>query len=239
AFRIPLIPADQDTDIARVHGEIAEAEIAWSEIKLLVVERIVRDMHLAISPGERSIVFDHGGGVVIDARRAPLKQGSDNRDMLLLRNARYLLRRRSGNWLSEIEECMVFALAKILGAKKLGQADNIGAGARSFANPVSRLIEIGVGVRGAGHLHQSDAKIVLTVRHGKAFLPRDAKDPPRRRVLLNKIPMRRSGLFENQNRRGYGGGPQATLVAHSRLRDVGGANNFVGDAIRLFFLVTA
>ena len=57
--------------------ESLEPEIAGSEIELLVIERIVGDVHLAIDAGQPAVFLEDGGGVVIDPGRAPLEQGSD------------------------------------------------------------------------------------------------------------------------------------------------------------------
>ena len=46
-----------------------------------------------------------------------------------------------------------------------------------------------------------------------------------------------SSLVEDQHRGRDHRGPQAALVAHAALGDVGGADDFVGDAVNLFFLV--
>src|SRR5262249_40658280 len=55
AFGIPLVPADERANFAFARVECLIAEIAGSEIKLLVIERIVGDVHLAIEALERSI----------------------------------------------------------------------------------------------------------------------------------------------------------------------------------------
>src|ERR1700761_3260338 len=55
AFGIPLVPADEGPDLAHGGVEGLEAEVAGGEVELLVVERIVGDVHLAIHAGQRSI----------------------------------------------------------------------------------------------------------------------------------------------------------------------------------------
>src|SRR5580693_9044092 len=44
-------------------------------------------------------------------------------------------------------------------------------------------------------------------------------------------------LIEDQHRRGDYCGPEAALIAYCGLGDVGGADDFIGEAIDLFFLV--
>src|SRR6185436_12584721 len=43
---IPLVPADERPDASVLRVERLEAEVARGEIELLVIERIVRDVHL-------------------------------------------------------------------------------------------------------------------------------------------------------------------------------------------------
>jgi hypothetical protein len=51
---------------------------------------------------------------------------------------------------------MVLALAKILGAEKLGQADDPGSFGGGFANKRNSLCHVLLGERGATHLNQAD-----------------------------------------------------------------------------------
>ncbi len=75
---IPLVPTDQHADAPERRVEIAEAQIARSEIELLVVQRIVRDVHLAVQAQQRAVGVQHGSGVVIEPGGAPLEQTGNN-----------------------------------------------------------------------------------------------------------------------------------------------------------------
>ena len=55
AFGIPLIPADERAEFSGGGVEGLEAEIAGSEIKLFVVERIVGNVHLAVDAAQRAV----------------------------------------------------------------------------------------------------------------------------------------------------------------------------------------
>src|SRR5207249_1591462 len=48
AFGIPLVPADADADARELRLPREEAKVARREVKLLVVSRVVRNVHLAI-----------------------------------------------------------------------------------------------------------------------------------------------------------------------------------------------
>ncbi len=52
---------------------------------------------------------------------------------------------------------MVFALAEVLGAEELGEADEFGALAGGFVDALGGLVEVEAGVRVAGHLDEGDA----------------------------------------------------------------------------------
>ena len=51
---------------------------------------------------------------------------------------------------------MVFALAEVLGAEELGEADDVGAGVGGLADEGGGLVEVGCRVGGAGHLDEGD-----------------------------------------------------------------------------------
>ncbi len=98
AFRVPLIPANQGADAAkarfktgaktrakaRIHG--LKAQVARREVVLLEVERIVRDVHLAIDADDVAGGIERDRGVVIKTRSAALKERGNDRDA---RFARY------------------------------------------------------------------------------------------------------------------------------------------------------
>src|SRR6185312_16248992 len=54
AFRVPLVPADESPDPPRLDVEGLEAEVARREVELLVEQRVVRDVHLAVEPRDRA-----------------------------------------------------------------------------------------------------------------------------------------------------------------------------------------
>src|SRR3954453_1788216 len=84
-FWIPLVPADERAHAAVIGIEGFEAEIARSEVELLVIERIVGDVHLAVEPEDLALGIDHPRCIVINAPCALLKNGGDDGDLRLLR----------------------------------------------------------------------------------------------------------------------------------------------------------
>src|SRR5580693_8723813 len=85
-FGIPLIPANLDADFSVLGIEIWKSKIARREIKFLVVERIIGDVHLAVFAEEAAVSIDHRACVVIHTGRAALKKRSDDDYFFLFRN---------------------------------------------------------------------------------------------------------------------------------------------------------
>ncbi len=80
AFGVPLVPADEGADGAGGGAGGFEAEVAGGEVELLVVERVVGDVHLAVEVGDAAVLFDGDGGVVVEAGGAALEEAGDEDD---------------------------------------------------------------------------------------------------------------------------------------------------------------
>ena len=100
-----------------------------------------------------------GGGVVIEPGGAAFEERRDDDDLLFAGDCAEAFGAGAGDGFGEIEERGVFALAEILCAKELGQADDVRALARRLADAVGGLIEVRIGIGAAGHLDQADAVI--------------------------------------------------------------------------------
>ena len=134
-----------------------EAEVAGGEVELLVVERVVGDVHLAVGVGDAAVFFDGDGGVVIEAGGAAFEEAGDEDDAGFAADAGEGVGGGAGNGFGEAEEGVVFALAEVLGAEELGEADELGALAGGFVDALGGLVQIELGVGGAGHLDEGDA----------------------------------------------------------------------------------
>src|SRR5262245_9739156 len=116
-LRIPLVPAHENAERADRRIERAESEIAWREVELLVVTRIVGNVHLAVlADGAARAVHDYRR-VVIETRRPRLEQRQHERYVELLRECLEFLRRRSRYPFSEVEETRVLALTEVTRTK--------------------------------------------------------------------------------------------------------------------------
>ena len=121
-FRIPLIPAHADADPRKFRVPRQKPEVARSEVELLVIKRVVGNVHLAILAEIGAVGVDDRRCVVVNARRAPLEKRSNDHDVELLRQRLQLLSRRPGNRLGKIEIFVILNLAEIHRAKELLQA---------------------------------------------------------------------------------------------------------------------
>ncbi len=167
---IPLIPANLHADFSVLCVEIRKSEIAGSEIKFFVIERVVGNVHLAIFAEIAAIGIDDRARVVIHAGSAPLKKGSHDDDFFLFRNFSESRGRGTRNRLGKIEKLGVFFAAEIFAAKKLVHAHDLRAARGSFANLFDRALEIFFRIRRRAHLNQADGKFIvhkiILTRHG-------------------------------------------------------------------------
>src|SRR6476661_681185 len=67
-FGIPLVPANADSYFAMLGVPRLKPKVAGGEIKFLVIERIVWNVHLAVLAEQLAVRVDDCGGVVINAR---------------------------------------------------------------------------------------------------------------------------------------------------------------------------
>ena len=81
--------------------------------------------------------------------------------------------RRGGTWsrnrLRQVEEANVLALAKILGAKKLRQTDDVRSESCSLSNMADRRLKVCVRVRPHPHLHKANVVFALVFHVGSEF----------------------------------------------------------------------
>src|SRR5688572_16444637 len=145
-LRIPLVPADQNSDspVASVPGP--ESEVSRREVEFFVVERIVRDVHLAVFPEIGSVGVQNGRGIMIDAGRSPLEQRGDKNDLQFARKGSQKLRGRSWDLLSQFEIQMLLGLAEVRRFEQLGQTDDLSALVSRLADSCHSSFQIKFGL---------------------------------------------------------------------------------------------
>ena len=160
AFGIPLMPADLNSDAPVFRVEVRKTEIAGSEIKLFVIQRIIWNVHFAIFAEERAIGIEHGAAVVINAGGAPLEKRNDKSDVTFLGGFRERIGGWTGNGFGEIEKRGVFRAAEILASKKLVHADDLRAAFSRLAYFFDSTRQIFRSVLRAAHLNQANSKFI-------------------------------------------------------------------------------
>ena len=119
-------------------------------------------MHLAVHIRNAAIAFQRHRRIVIQTRRTPLKQRSNNDYLMIPRHCTQPLRRRPRNRLRRRKQRMVLPLAKILRPKQLRQADQLRPVLSSFRNALRSLFQILVRVRLTAHLDKRNLRLFHT-----------------------------------------------------------------------------
>ena len=161
---IPLIPANQRAHLADRRVKRAKAQVARSEIKFFVIERIVGNVHLAVDSPQAPASINDSSRIVIHAGGALFENGSDHAHPGRARHLSYDLRRGAGNCFCQIKQSGIFALAEVLRAEQLRQARDLRALPRCLPYHLQRMRHILLRIWPAAHLNQADAKFFR--RHG-------------------------------------------------------------------------
>ena len=177
ALRVPLVPADERPDPPHLRVERAKPEVTRREVELLVVGRVVGDVHFSVQADEAAVRVDHRRGVVVQSRRAPLEHGRDYDHACSPGDLSQRLRARPGHGLGEVEQGSVLHLSEVARAEQLGETDESRTLACRLFQEVDRVLQVLVRIR--GHRHLDEPHLVLRrwpgVGHGTEhiiiFLP--------------------------------------------------------------------
>lgn len=77
-FGEPLVPANPDAQFGVLGFDGCEAQVARSEVELLVEEWVIRNVHLSIRSGDRAVGVEDNGRVVVQSRSSLFKNGYDD-----------------------------------------------------------------------------------------------------------------------------------------------------------------
>ena len=155
-FGIPLVPANTHADPTESRVPSTETQIAGSEVKLFVKERVVRNVHLPVFAEKRSVGIDDRRRVVIKARRSTLEERGDQNDSAFLRNSLHRLGRRSRDGFGEFEVFVILDLAKIHRGEKLLETHDVRAFRGSGTDPTKGSVDVRPHIGRAGVLDKSD-----------------------------------------------------------------------------------
>ena len=121
SFGIPLVPADQSAELPGAGVDRLEAEVAGREVKLLIIKGIVGYVHFAVDAGDLTpggrLGIEDDGCVVVETGSPALEQGGDENNVFLADDGGEAGGGGAWDGLGQGEEGVVFALAKVLGAK--------------------------------------------------------------------------------------------------------------------------
>ena len=180
---IPLVPADQGPDPGKRGVERQKTEVAGGEVVLFVIERVIGDVHLAIEAAHGAVAVDDDRRVVVDPRRPALEDRADHHHAGLSRDLGERPGGRARYRLGQIEPGGVFGLAKVLSAKKFGQAGDLGAAAGRIAQQGAGPDQVVVGVGRAAHLDQAHGERTGLWVHGVGLGLRESTLPSFRESL--------------------------------------------------------
>ena len=112
-FRIPLVPAHQYAELAYGSLYRLESEVARGEVELLVIGRVIRNVHLAILSGYASVLFYHYCRIVIQSRSTALEERSNDYHAQILGQLAVEFGRWTGNRFGKVEILYIFYLAEV------------------------------------------------------------------------------------------------------------------------------
>jgi hypothetical protein len=157
-FRVPLVPADQEAEPADGGIDRRKAEIAGGEVELLIIAGVVRDVHLAIAPGDPAVPLQDHRGVVAETGGAPFEQGNHQHHAEFLGERAEDFRSRPGNRLGLIENGDRLALAEIASGMQFLQYHQFGAAPGGGADSGDAALDVGLTVVFAALLDQADGQ---------------------------------------------------------------------------------
>src|SRR5882724_9050428 len=73
-FRIPLVPANQDTNFRIACLPCAKAQIAWRKVEFFVIKWIIGNMHFAVTPEQCAVGINDDCRVVVNTSGALFEQ---------------------------------------------------------------------------------------------------------------------------------------------------------------------
>src|SRR3974377_875913 len=74
SLREPLVPTNQYPDLSEASNKRVKALISWSKIELLIIQGVVRNMHLSVGSEQGAICVENHCRVVIYPAVPPFKQ---------------------------------------------------------------------------------------------------------------------------------------------------------------------
>ena len=151
---IPLIPADLHAELSYRGLYGAETEVSGSEIELLVVGRVIGDVHLAMETCNSAVTLEHNSRIMIESWSTALEEAGDEDNSMFAGKVAKEGCRWAGYGFCEIEVVNGLHLAEIRGIVKLLQDNEFGTASRDVSDGVGDVGFVSVNVCRAGVLNE-------------------------------------------------------------------------------------
>ena len=142
----PLVPTDHHTETSDRGGDGMKSLVAWCEIEFFLVARVLRNVHLAIAPGQRTIIFEYHRGIVVEAGGAAFEHRADHDQTVVPGQPTQVAGGGAGYRLGKVETLGIFGLAKIRVIVQFLQQDQVRAPRCRGTDLAGDVIQIAAGV---------------------------------------------------------------------------------------------
>ena len=155
---IPLIPADQRCNCTKLGLKRLETLITGRKVKLLVIGRIIGNVHLAVNTQATAVGIKNQNAIVVHPRCAALKKGRNQCHTMFPGKCAARLRCGSIQRLRKIKQCRVLTLTKVTGRKQFREANHLCPFPRSLSGHIQCMKAVDSRIIPHGHLHQPKGK---------------------------------------------------------------------------------
>ncbi len=157
-FGIPLIPADEHTQLGKTRVKHLITAIAGGEIELLVKMGVFGNVVFAVFAQQSAVGVHHHRRVVIETLGAFFKQAGHQHHAQFRRQFLQVIGGGARNGLGQSERFVVVTLAKITAQKEFLRDDDLGPRSGSLTNERLAVALVQRRVFGAGVLQQGQCE---------------------------------------------------------------------------------
>ncbi len=126
ALGIPLIPTDLHAKLTNAGRDGVETEIARREIELLIIGRVIGDVHLTMNACDAAVTLEYNSGIVIEAWSTTLEETGDENNVMLTCQGTKEIGGRTWDGLCKVEVIDGFDLAEVGCIVEFLQYDELG-----------------------------------------------------------------------------------------------------------------
>ena len=150
-FGIPLVPTDEDADLAEPGVPDRPTGVAGSEVEFLLECGVLGDVAFAVEAEQEAVGIVDRGGVVVETGTAVLEERGNDNHAEFSGELAEAVGDRAGQGIGEVEEGGVLDGAEVGSEEKFLGDHNIGAILRGFADQSFVVFEgFGLGGESSG-----------------------------------------------------------------------------------------